>query len=254
MRKKDNNIVLVVVAHPDDAEISMGMRIYDHIKNGDAVYVHCFSKGGGKKNDEKLKKERVKEALLAAKILNITHYDFSDFPDTLFERCRSEIRGEVERLVRKLQPDIVYTHFYKDSHLDHEIISKEVLVGARSVPNLYYFRSPYSRNFIPQIFFFGDDKYMNRKLRALKCFRSQKLVDEKFLKTFSSIMYFEYLHPHAVFNLKLSTRNKLNKPLYVEMFVPEREFILASHMPKLRGVRKSTFFLQEKILYPLQKE
>ena len=43
--KKDNTKVLIIVAHPDDAEISMGMRIYDYVQSGCEVFVHSLSMG-----------------------------------------------------------------------------------------------------------------------------------------------------------------------------------------------------------------
>lgn len=37
--EKNNKKVLIIVAHPDDAEISMGMRIYDYVQYGCEVFI-----------------------------------------------------------------------------------------------------------------------------------------------------------------------------------------------------------------------
>lgn len=245
--KKDNTKVLIIVAHPDDAEISMGMRIYDYVQNGCEVFVHSLSMGGKKDNSQKLKNIRVKETQEASNILGIHSYTFSDFPDTFFEEDRGKIRSEIEKLVVKIQPDVVYTHYPEDLHIDHEITSKEVLIGARSVSSFFYFRSPYSRNLIPKIFFFGDEKLMDKKIESLKCFASQKLLDEDLLKTFSSVIYFEYVHPNAIIDFKLSHGMSISDLLYAEAFIAEREFILPLEFKKLNGFIKSTHTLKEKI-------
>ena len=195
----------------------------------------------------------MKETQEASNILGIHSYTFSDFSDTLFEENRVKIRTEVEKLVAKIQPDIVYTHYPEDLHVDHEITSKEVLIGARSVPSLFYFRSPYSRNLIPKVFFFGDENLMDRKIESLKCFASQKLLDEDLLKTFSSVIYFEYVHPNAIVDLKLSYGMLISDPLYAEAFIPEREFILPFGSRKLNSFVKSAHTLKAKIRFLAKK-
>lgn len=250
---KNNTKILIIVAHPDDAEISMGMRIYDYVQSGCEVFIHSLSMGGKGSNNQKLKDVRVKETQKASEILGIHSYTFSNFPDTLFEENRGKIRSEIEKVVAKIQPDLVYTHYPEDTHIDHEITSKEVLIGARSVPSLFYFRSPYSRNLIPKIFFFGDEKLMNIKIESIKCFESQKLLDEQLLKTFSSVIYFEYVHPNAIIDLKLSHGMSISDSLYAEAFVLEREFILPFRSKKLNGFIKSTHALKEKIRFLAKK-
>jgi len=129
--KKDNTKVLIIVAHPDDAEISMGMRIYDYVQSGCEVFVHSLSMGGKKDNNQKLKNIRVKETQEASNILGIHSYTFSDFSDTLFEENRVKIRTEVEKLVAKIQPDIVYTHYSNDLNQDHRQLHHATMIAFR---------------------------------------------------------------------------------------------------------------------------
>jgi len=252
MKKKIQEKVLVVVAHPDDAEISMGMKILDLKNQGHYVHVHCLSKGGKKNNNAAYKMKREYEATKAGSILNVDKYTFSDFPDTLFEKNSAEIRSELEEIIKTERPDAVYTHYHEDSHIDHEISSKETLIASRSVKSLVYFRSPYSRNFIPKIFYFADENSMNKKYKALKCFKSQRYLDEDFLKQISSVLYFEYLHPQLIINLKLSHGKKISDPLYCEFFIPERVFEVESTLPRLKGVKKKTFEIKEKVRFSLK--
>lgn len=210
--------VLIIVAHPDDAEISMGMKIQEHVSKHDEVFIHCISKGGNK--GEELKAIRVHEAIEAGKILNINNYSFSDITDSDFESHRVKIRTVVEQLVKEINPDIVYTHFYKDMHTDHMVVAEEVLIGSRSVPTLKYFRSPYSVEMLPNEFFFGDQELIKLKEEAIKKFESQKQIDISVLKKFSSVVYFEYLHPHLIQKIM---QCKKTQELYVEFFSVVRQ-------------------------------
>lgn len=254
MKKEIKEKILIVVAHPDDAEISMAMKIVDLKNNGHYVHVHCLSKGGKRTNNAQYKKKRENEALRAGSILNVDKYTFSDFPDTLFEKVRADIRKELEAIIKKVNPDTVYTHYFEDSHIDHEIASKETLISSRSVKNLIYFRSPYSRNFIPKMFHFADEDSMNKKYNALKCFKSQKYLDEDFLKQVSSILYFEYLHPQLIIDLKLSYGKKVSDPLYCEFFISERLIEVDSNLVKLGDTKKSVLKIKEKVKFSLKSK
>src|SRR3989344_7946303 len=244
--------VLIVVAHPDDADVSMGMKICNLKRLGYHVHIHCLSKGGKKANEIEYKQEREAEALRAGEILGVDKYTFSDFADTLFESDRSKIRDKLEKTIKEEKPDVVYTHYFEDLHIDHEITSKETLIAARSAKTLIYFRSPYSRNFTPKIFYFGDEISMSKKYNALKCFKSQKFLDAEFLKQASSVLFFEYLHPQLILDVKMSYGKKIDEPFYCEFFIPERISEVDTRLPKLNEFRKGALAIKEKVRFSLK--
>lgn len=210
------NRVLVIVAHPDDAEISMSMKIEDLIKNGAEVKIHCVTRGGIKAKE--YEEIRTKEALDAATLMGVKDYSFSEFPDSELEKYTTDVKKELEKLVEEFKPDTIYTHFPQDNHTDHEIVAKCVNIASRSVENLIYFRSPYSTNFTPKMFFFGNNEQIEQKMKVLSIFKYAKLIEPQMIKAFCQIVPSEYLHPYLL--------GKLMKchggPVYAEMFIPER--------------------------------
>jgi LmbE family N-acetylglucosaminyl deacetylase len=192
------------------------MKIVDYIKQGFDVKIHCISKGGIKSKE--FEEVRVNESLEAAKLMGVKDYTFSSFKDSELENYTTEIKKELEEIVEKYSPDIVYTLFYQDNHSDHEVVSKCANIASRSIETLIYFRSPYSLNFIPKIFFFGNSKQIEQKMKVLEIFQSAKLIDPQMIKSFCQIVPSEYLHPYLLSRLI----KKHIGQIYAEMFIPER--------------------------------
>ncbi|AXI76971.1 PIG-L deacetylase family protein [Peterkaempfera bronchialis] len=178
--------VLIVVAHPDDAEIAMAMRILDYTQSGDRVRVHALTTGHTGSGTDL----RRQECLAAGALLGISDYTFSQIPDSRFTSHRAQINAELFTVMRRDRPDIVYTHFPADQHLDHTVTSAEVTaVALREAANLTYFRSPYSTGFEPNEIFMGTAEHLQAKVAALACFTSQQQID---MATFTSLARNQY--------------------------------------------------------------
>ncbi|MBD0672838.1 PIG-L family deacetylase [Streptomyces sp. CBMA156] len=187
--------VLAVVAHPDDAELAMGMRLLDHAQAGDRVRVHCLSAGRPGKDGE----VRQAECLAAAEILRIDRYTFSAIPDTRFTDHRGAINAALFDTVAVERPDIVYTHFPDDQHLDHGATGEEVTaVAMREASDLIYFRSLYSRNFEPNLLFVGTPELLAAKQKALACFASQQQLDMTVFTGLNTLAYRQHVHHRVV--------------------------------------------------------
>ncbi|MFB8290258.1 PIG-L family deacetylase [Kitasatospora purpeofusca] len=188
--------VLAVVAHPDDAELAMGMRLLDHVQAGDRVRVHCLSAGRPEKDDGEVRRA---ECLAAAKILGIGGYTFSAIPDTRFTDHRGAINAALFDTFAIERPDIVYTHFPDDQHLDHAVTGDEVTtVAMREASDLVYFRSPYSRNFEPNLLFVGTPELLAAKRAALACFASQQQLDMPVFTGLTELAYRQHVHHRVV--------------------------------------------------------
>lgn len=184
--------VLVVAAHPDDAEISMGMRIHDYARQGAQVWVHCLTTGtrSGPTADQ-----RRLECLKAGEILGVHEYTFSDVPDTRFTEARTLINSELFTLLERVQPDIVYTHYPDDQHLDHQVTAREVTaVAMRTANDLIYFRSPYSLGFEPTEVFAATSELLEVKAAALRSFASQSQLDMKVFNTLNQVAFRQHVH------------------------------------------------------------
>lgn len=188
--------VLVVAAHPDDAEISMGMRIHDYARQGAQVRVHCLTTGTrpGPTADQ-----RRLECLNAGEILGVHEYTFSDIPDTRFTEARTLINSELFTLLERVRPDIVYTHYPDDQHLDHQVTAQEVTaVALRTANDLTYFRSPYSLGFEPTEIFAATFELLEVKDAALRSFASQSQLDMEVFNTLNQVAFRQHVHHRIV--------------------------------------------------------
>ncbi|MGW4955439.1 PIG-L deacetylase family protein [Streptomyces parvulus] len=191
--------VLVVVAHPDDAEIAMGMRIHGYALNGATVRVHCLTTGTPAPDGTPVRRQ---ECLKAGELLGVDQYTFSSIPDTRFVEHRSRINADLVDVVREARPDVVYTHYPADQHHDHKVTAREVTnVAQREAQDLRYFRSPYSTGFEPNEFFFGTAELLEAKVRALKCFASQTQLDMDVFRQLTEVAYRQHLHHNVISRL-----------------------------------------------------
>ncbi|MEV6976935.1 PIG-L family deacetylase [Kitasatospora sp. NPDC093806] len=188
--------VLVVVAHPDDAELGMGMQILDHALAGDRVRVHCLSAGHPEKDDGEVRRA---ECRAAAKILRVAGYSFSEIPDTRFTDHRGRINAELFTAFAAERPDVVYTHYPDDQHLDHAVTGEEATtVAMREAADLIYFRSPLSRGFEPTRYFVGTLELLAAKQAALACFVSQQQLDMGVFGGLTALAYRQHVHHRVV--------------------------------------------------------
>ncbi|KNE83330.1 PIG-L domain-containing protein [Streptomyces xinghaiensis] len=212
--------VLIVVAHPDDAEIAMGMRMLDHALTGDHVRVHCLSPGAPTAEGAKLRRS---ECLAAGALLGVAQYTFSPIPDNEFVERRVEINRALFCVFGERRPDVVYTHFPDDQHLDHRITADEVTtVALREADNLYYFRSPYSHEFEPTEVFVGTPALLTSKAEALRCFASQKQLGMDTFLTLAAVTHRQHVH-HRVVERFPAGHN------YAELFRTVRNIRFAAH-------------------------
>ncbi len=130
--------VLVVVAHPDDEVLGCGGTIACLARNGNEVNIAILGEGitsryehpedAEKSSIETLHAQSREAGLhLAAKEVLLFR-----LPDNRFDTIPLlDIIKEVERLVERLQPEVVYTHHGGDLNIDHRIVHQAVLTATR---------------------------------------------------------------------------------------------------------------------------
>jgi len=129
--------VLVVVAHPDDAEFGCGGTVAKWVKEGKEVAYLIVTNGDKGSEDqrmtsERLAKIRAEEQLNAARTLGVERVEFLGYPDGELEDTR-QVRRDVTAQIRRLRPDLIVTQnphrtasLYA-SHRDHRITGGVVL-------------------------------------------------------------------------------------------------------------------------------
>jgi len=129
--------ILVVAAHPDDEVLGCGGAIARHVAEGDAVHVIFMADGvGSRGNEQSAELEARNQARDAAlKILGVTEWHALDFPDNRMGSVPLlDVVQALEPIVRKIQPQRVYTHHHGDLNVDHRVTHQAVLTACRPLP------------------------------------------------------------------------------------------------------------------------
>jgi len=112
--------ILVLGAHPDDADIKTGGTSAKWCAMGHTVKLVSMTDGRGghqTQHGPALARRRRAEAEAAAAVLGAT-YEVFDLPDGELDD-RLDYRHRVIRLIRNFRPDLVLTHRPIDYHPDH---------------------------------------------------------------------------------------------------------------------------------------
>lgn len=154
--------VLVVAAHPDDEVYGMGGTMAKLSLQGHEVHVlivtdGCTAQYASRPDLPEIIEKKRREALKANEILGVKRVHFGTFPDMRLDTVpHVEINRLIEETVDAVEPDVVYTHFYGDVNLDHQMVYQSTLVAVRPVPGqcvreLYCYRVPSSTEWSPQL-------------------------------------------------------------------------------------------------------
>jgi LmbE family N-acetylglucosaminyl deacetylase len=134
----NSHIVLVIVAHRDDETLGLGGTIARHIENGDIVYAISMTDGEGARGEENEKKikARLKDSIMAGKILGLTWLEGFNFPDNALDTVPLlAITKVIEKAKSLTKPTLIYTHSSADLNIDHRIVSQATLTAFRPQPN-----------------------------------------------------------------------------------------------------------------------
>ena len=182
--------ILVIASHPDDEILGCGGTLYNFKKKGAKISALFLSDGESSRKSSKIKKlilDRKKQALKAAKIIGIKNLIFGNFPDNSMDTVPLlKIVQFIEKRIKTIKPDIIFTHFENDLNIDHQITSKAVITACRPLKNqtvksVLFFEilsssewniSSKNKNFKPN-YFVDISKSLKFKLKALKCYRRE---------------------------------------------------------------------------------
>lgn len=200
--------ILIFAAHPDDEVIGCGGTIAKLKKNGNKIYVCFFADGESSRNVRNVNaliKKRKKAAKKSAAILGIDELFFCDLPDNRLDTMsRLSVVKIVEKYISLIKPQTVFTHFYGDLNIDHQIVSKAVITACRPekknpVKKLLFFEIPSStdwqisnkqKNYFNPNWFEDISKTKNIKIKALKAYKEEvrKWPHPRSLKGINSLM------------------------------------------------------------------
>jgi len=119
--------LLILGAHPDDAEFAAGGLLLKYVAAGHSVKIVSVTDGSAghhEKDAQQLARARRAEADAVASRLNVP-YDIWEFPDGRLQPTL-EVRGRIIREIRTFEPDLVLTHRPCDYHPDHRAVGVAV--------------------------------------------------------------------------------------------------------------------------------
>ena len=142
MSKKRN--ILAVGAHADDVEIGCGGTVALHAKNSDNVIIvvmaessYTYYDGKVLRSQEEGKLEEENAAkILGTRLINLG-FKTKEVPYSV------ESVEAINEIIDKHMIDVIYTHWYHDSHQDHRRTTQAVLSAGRYVKNILMYEPEY---------------------------------------------------------------------------------------------------------------
>ena len=136
---KKKNSVLVVAAHPDDEAIGCFGALLNHFTLGDEINIIFLTDGVSSRGDNKKNKlERKKNCLKVLNLIGLSEKNifFMDYPDNMIDTVPLlNIVQDIEKIKKKIRPNILYTHFSNDLNVDHRVAYQASVTASRPVPN-----------------------------------------------------------------------------------------------------------------------
>jgi LmbE family N-acetylglucosaminyl deacetylase len=127
--------ILVIVAHPDDEILGMGGTLLMHKDKGDEISLVVLSNGEDSRPDKTDPKKRYSQSEVIAEKLGAKLF-ICNFPDQKFDVTPIlSINQEIEKVLKQVKPDVVYTHHAYDLNSDHRRTFESVLTACRPQPD-----------------------------------------------------------------------------------------------------------------------
>jgi len=168
--------VLVLSPHTDDGELGCGGTIAKLRRLGADITYIAFSYAGNKL----LKEETAK----SMEILGISNFEILNFEKRYFYLHRQEILNFIYKYNEDFPTDLVFVPSSTDIHQDHAVITNEALRAFKQSTILGYEMAWNNIVFRSNCFFALEDEDVNKKLEALRCYKTQakrNYFDEGFI-------------------------------------------------------------------------
>jgi LmbE family N-acetylglucosaminyl deacetylase len=185
--------VLIVAAHPDDEILGCGATAARLAQEGSEVYFAILGEGITSRHGAREAAETGQLSLLhehthaAARMIGVKEVFLHKLPDNRLDTIPLlEVVKKIEDLVKKLEPEVIYTHHAGDLNIDHGIVNRAVLTATRPlaghpVREIYTFEVPSSTEwafqrlepiFRPNVFV-DISHTLEAKIAAMACYQTE---------------------------------------------------------------------------------
>ncbi|QDT56205.1 1D-myo-inositol 2-acetamido-2-deoxy-alpha-D-glucopyranoside deacetylase [Caulifigura coniformis] len=176
--------ILVVAAHPDDAEISVGGTIATSLRAGLSVGILDLTTG--EPTPFGTLEKRLAETEAASRALGVTWRQNLNLPNRKLQNDL-ESRAKIAEVFRLTRPKVILGHYPEDVHPDH-VAASQLVDAARFwsklsrtdlagepwwPPRLYHYWSIHLRIHPKPSFVLDISSAIDAKMEAIACYRSQ---------------------------------------------------------------------------------
>lgn len=184
--------ILVIAAHPDDEVLGVGGTIAKLSAEGAKCHLLIVTDGSSSqyRDSDKLSEiiaAKKLETKRCADILGFQSIHYGGLPDMKLDAIpHVEINQIIEKVIDKIRPDTVFTHFWGDVNMDHQNVYKSTLVAVRPVfgqvvKALYCYKVPSSTEWAPNKedtmfmpnYFVDIHQYAEQKYKAFSCYATE---------------------------------------------------------------------------------
>lgn len=176
--------ILVIAAHPDDEVLGVGGAIIKYVQKGNNVYVAMITDGCSGVYEES-KKGILKNSMEECrKILGVKEIFNLDFPNQKLDIVPLiEISQAIEKVIKKVNPEIVYMHNESDVNQDHRVIYNAGLIATRPIQpskisevltyeTLSSTEWNFGKSFLPN-YFIDISSVIDKKIRAFSKYKTE---------------------------------------------------------------------------------
>ena len=212
--------ILVLAAHPDDETLGCGGTIHRLAAEGNEIQLLTFTDGEGARGvTDKNRNTKLDDI---SKVLGITRHTSANYPDNamdsipLIDLCKF-IEENVD-----YTPDIIFTHYYNDLNIDHQLVAKATFTVFRPQNGdnhkIYSYFVPSSTDYNPTSLFEGRTYF--------KLSHGDVIAKDQALRVYSDEMR-DYPHTRSYENVQnlMGVWGSEVGTLFAEKFVLTRELI-----------------------------
>ena len=186
---------LIIAAHPDDEVLGCGGTIARLAREGHDIYIAILGEGitsryqHQEQADQLLVKELHGHSRQVTELLGAKDLFLYSLQDNCFDTVSLlDVIKIIEELVKRLRPQVIYTHHGGDLNIDHVITHRAVMTATRPtkdcpVKEIYAFEVPSSTewtfgqfkpSFQPNVFV-DISNTLEKKLEAMQIYESEML-------------------------------------------------------------------------------
>ncbi len=185
---------MAIFAHPDDVDFGCAGTLATWVAHGGTQVTYCVLTSGQKgTHDPKMTPARMadtreREQRAAGEAIGVEHFVFLRHDDGELERTMA-LRGEICRVIREHQPDVVFTNDpwgHYQMHPDHRVAGWSALDGIIAARDHLFFpeqlRDGLKKHRVSRVLLFGTrdpniwfdiSSSIDRKIAALRAHASQ---------------------------------------------------------------------------------